>query len=246
VRVDRLVVGPLGTNCYIVWAATPDSEPGTPNPEPCLVIDPGAEPDRILTRLARHNLRPELIVATHCHADHIAAVGAVLEAFPEAVFAVGAEEAAWPESPAHNLSYGIGLPIRAPAPTRLLRDGDELSIQPPRHQDSKSENNPVSSCLGGEEPSLVFKVLAVPGHSPGSVALHCAAGRVVFTGDTLWELEIGRGDLPGGSEPQLVESIRAKLFSLPEDTIVHPGHGNRTTVGGEKRNNPWVGGGATG
>jgi len=210
VKVRRLAVGPLAANCYLVWR-----EGGTAG----LVIDPGAEPESILAALAEERLRPEVIAATHCHADHIAAVNELLDAFPEAVFAVGAPEAEWPGRPACNLSYGFGLPIAVRAPARLLGDGEEFSA-------------------GG----LAFKALAVPGHSPGSLAFHCAAGRAVFTGDALFAGDIGRADLPGGDERQLVASIRAKILSLPGDTVVWPGHGDRSTAGAEKKNNPYVGG----
>lgn len=215
-KVLRLELGPLAANCHLVWA--PEAAAAAAGPRPCLVIDPGAEPERILAALGRERLRPELIVATHCHGDHIGAVDALLAAFPEAGFAVGQAERDWPASPARNLSYGFGLPLRARAPDRLLADGQTLRA-------------------GG----LDFTVLAVPGHSPGSVALYCAAGPAVFTGDALFAQEIGRADLPGGDERQLVASIREKLFALPEETVVWPGHASRTRIGVEKRTNPWVG-----
>ena len=225
-RVRKLPVGPLQANCYLVWSVDSGGSTGgaaadgsAPAPgTPCLVIDPGAEPERILAALQEERLRPELVVATHCHGDHIGAADEVLAAFPKAQWAVGAAEAEWPARPALNLSYGFGMPLEVRPPTRLLRDGEDIVVGP-----------------------LTFRVLAVPGHSPGSLALYCAAGSSVFTGDALFAGDIGRADLPGGDERQLVESVRTKLLTLPDETVVWPGHANRSRVGFEKRNNPYVG-----
>ncbi|HOX07454.1 MAG TPA: MBL fold metallo-hydrolase [Planctomycetota bacterium] len=232
-KVRRIPVGPLGANCYLVWD---DEAPAARSGErPCLVIDPGAEGGRILGLLAKDGLRPEIIAATHCHGDHIAAVDELLAAFPDADWAVGAPEAEWPARPALNLSYGFGLPMQVRPPKRLLRDGDEL----------------VVGCelrvVGGTDPQsatrdsqLSLRCLAVPGHSPGSIAYYCAAAGAVFTGDALFAGDIGRADLPGGDERQLVEAIRAKILTLPAETVVWPGHANRSRVGAEKKNNPYV------
>jgi glyoxylase-like metal-dependent hydrolase (beta-lactamase superfamily II) len=253
-EVRRLEVGPLAANCYLVWKGNrgsgigdrgsdgvqgsgvgdrgPDGrglpipparrslgEDGDPRSRiPCLVIDPGAEPETIHAALEKENLVPELVVATHCHADHVGAVNALLEAFPEAVFAAGEEEADWPGDPVRNLSYGFGFPMRMANPTRLLSDGEEI-----------------------EAAGLSFRVISVPGHSPGSVVLYCPEGNAVFTGDTLFALNIGRGDLPGGDGRLLVEGIRERILPLPPETVVWPGHANRTRVGTERKSNPFAG-----
>jgi len=219
VKVRKLEVGPLAANCYLAWNEA--AEPGADGRRPCLVIDPGAEPERIAATIEEEGLAPELIVATHCHADHIAAVDELLAAFPDAEFAAGEAEAEWPSKPVKNLSYGFGLPMKLTNPGRLLADGERLSAA-----------------------GLEFQVLAVPGHSPGSMVLYCPEGGAVFTGDTLFALNIGRGDLPGGDERLLLAGIREKILALPEDTVVWPGHGNRTRVGTERRGNPFVGEGA--
>jgi glyoxylase-like metal-dependent hydrolase (beta-lactamase superfamily II) len=215
-RVERLALGPLAANCYLAWDdAAPDGGDGFRG---CLVVDPGAEPETILKAMEEEKLRPDLIVATHCHGDHIGAVDGLLAAFPGTVFAAGAAEAAWPADPARNLSYGFGICLRVANPGRLLHDGEEFEA-------------------GG----LHFRTLAVPGHSPGSMVFHCPAGGMLFSGDTLFALNIGRGDLPGGSEELLVRSIREKIFVLPPATIVWPGHATRTRVGTEKKANPFCG-----
>jgi glyoxylase-like metal-dependent hydrolase (beta-lactamase superfamily II) len=183
-----------------------------------VVVDPGADPERIVAALREEDLVPEMVVATHCHADHIGAVNDVLEAYPQAVFAAGREEANWPAEPVKNLSYGFGFPMRMENPTRLLSGGEKL-----------------------EAAGLVFDVISVPGHSPGSLVLYCPEGGAVFSGDTLFALNIGRGDLPGGDGRLLVEGIREKILTLPDETVVWPGHANRTRVGTEKKANPFAG-----
>lgn len=217
-KVRRLQVGGLGTNCYLAWDE--ESAPGEDGLRPCLIVDPGAEARTIIAELEKQKLRPELIVATHCHGDHIGALDGLLEAYPETPFAVGEAEREWPGDPVRNLSYGFGLPARFSAPTRLLKGGEELKTA-----------------------GLKFQVLAVPGHSPGSVALYCESGKAVFTGDALFahNVGIGRTDLPGGDTQQLFASIREKLFPLPDDTIVWPGHANRCRIGVERKSNIEVG-----
>jgi len=216
VNVAKLEVGMLMANCYLVWdEESPADDKGLRR---CLIIDPGAEPETITAAMKDGNLTPEMILATHCHGDHIGAVNELLEAFPEAVFAAGEAEADWPGDPVKNLSYGFGAPMRVENPARLLNDGEDLEVA-----------------------GLNFKVLSVPGHSPGSVALYCESGEAVFTGDTLFAQNIGRGDLPGGDGQLLVKSIREKVLTLPEKTVVWPGHANRTRVGTEKKSNPFAG-----
>jgi hydroxyacylglutathione hydrolase len=216
VKVIKLEVGPLMANCYLAWNQSASA--GEDGLRSCLVIDPGAEPRTIMAAMEEEKLRPEMILATHCHGDHIGAVNELLEAFPDAVFAAGEEEADWPGDAVKNLSYGFGMPMRLKPPTRLLTGGQDLEVA-----------------------GLNFKVLSVPGHSPGSLALYCESGEAVFTGDTLFAQNIGRGDLPGGDGRLLIQSIREKILSLPENTVVWPGHANRTRIGTEKKSNPFAG-----
>ncbi len=215
-KVVKLEVGLLMANCYLAW--NQEAAPGSDGLRSCLVIDPGAESETIIKAMKKEEVRPEMILATHCHGDHIGAVNELLEAFPDAVFAAGKEEADWPADAVKNLSYGFGMPMRLKPPTRLLAGGQDLEVA-----------------------GLSFKVISVPGHSPGSVVLYCQSGEAVFTGDTLFAQNIGRGDLPGGDGRLLVEGIREKILSLPENTVVWPGHANRTRVGTEKKSNPFAG-----
>ena len=182
-----------------------------------MIIDPGAEAGRILKTVERLGLSISLIVATHTHTDHIAAVAQVKEA-TGADYAVHEAEGTKKMTPALNRMLGpvLGGSLRSlPEPDRLLDDGDIIEI--------------------GE---LRFTVLHTPGHSPGGI---CLQGHgVVFCGDTLFNLSIGRTDFPGCSHAQLMDSIRNKLMTLPDDTKVFPGHGPETTIGLEREWNPFL------
>jgi hydroxyacylglutathione hydrolase len=216
IQIEKLQLGPLAANCYIIWnQQTAADQNGL---RPCLLIDPGAEPETILDCLTARQLLPELIIATHCHGDHIGAIDPLLQAFPQALFAAGTQEAQWPADPVLNLSYGFGLPLRAHNPDRLIKDGEVINVA-----------------------GMEMQALAVPGHSPGSIVLYCQEAQAAFTGDTLFALNIGRGDLPGGDEALLVKSIREKLFVLPPETVVWPGHANRSRIGTEMKANPFCG-----
>jgi hydroxyacylglutathione hydrolase len=182
-----------------------------------MIIDPGAEAGLILKTVDRLGLSIILIVATHTHTDHITALAQVKEA-TRAEYAVHKAEGTRKMTPALNRMLGpvLGGSLRSlPGPDRLLGDGDVIDI--------------------GE---LSFMVLHTPGHSPGGI---CLQGHgVVFCGDTLFNLSIGRTDFPGCSHTQLMDSIRTKLMILPDDTKVFPGHGLGTTIGVERQWNPFL------
>lgn len=203
VTIRKVCVGELGTNCYIV---------GCENARKAVVIDPGAEPERIIEALREDKLECELIVNTHGHADHIAANGAV-KAATGAVIAIHALDAEALVDPSVNLST-LAMPggprIEGPRAERFLAEGDEV--------------------VAG---SVRLRVVHTPGHTPGSISL--VGEGVVFSGDTLFAGGgVGRTDFPGGSYDSLVTSIMEKIFSLPDDTVVYPGHGPSTTVGRER------------
>jgi glyoxylase-like metal-dependent hydrolase (beta-lactamase superfamily II) len=185
-----------------------------------LVIDPGFDTRTLLDRIARHELRLAAILNTHGHVDHIVGNGAIKAAFPDAPLVIGRNEAALLGDPELNMSGSFGQPVTSPAADRLLDDGEKLD-------------------LAGFE----FEVREIPGHSPGSVVFVCQQFEpaFVFGGDVLFAGSVGRTDL-GGNFQQLARGIRAKLFTLPDATVIYPGHGPATTVGAEKRSNPFVGG----
>jgi glyoxylase-like metal-dependent hydrolase (beta-lactamase superfamily II) len=183
-----------------------------------LVIDPGLEPELILDFLRERGFTPAAILNTHGHADHIGGNRALKETFPDAPLLIGANEARLLTDANANLSAPFGMPVTSPPADRLLREGDVV-----------------------EEAGIRLEVLDLPGHSPGHVVfLYRDAPNVVFGGDVLFRGSIGRYDFPGSSGTQLLEGIRTKLYSLPGDTVVYPGHGPVTTVGHETRTNPFV------
>jgi hydroxyacylglutathione hydrolase len=181
-----------------------------------MIIDPGAEAKVILKAVKDLGLTIPLIVATHTHFDHVGAVKSVKDA-TGAEFALHESEGegglgAFGRVLA-SVTGGSSGPL--PKPERLLKDGDTIDID-----------------------DLHFIVLHTPGHSPGSISL--VGHGVVFSGDTLFNFGIGRTDFPGCSHRQLINSIQDKLMALPDNTIVYPGHGPETTIGAERRMNPFL------
>src|SRR5438874_12301440 len=185
-----------------------------------VVIDPGFEPGPVLEKLVEEGLTVRLILNTHGHVDHIAGNADLKAEFPDAPLVIGAGDKELLTNPMLNLSGLSGVDIRSPRADRLVREGDVL-----------------------EAAGLRFEVFDIPGHSPGHV-VYLVRGDppVVFGGDVLFRGSIGRTDFPGGDLDQLLSGIRAKLWPLPDDTVVYPGHGPATTVGHERRTNPFLAG----
>jgi glyoxylase-like metal-dependent hydrolase (beta-lactamase superfamily II) len=181
-----------------------------------VIFDPGADEDVIFDAVTQSGCTPRAILLTHGHGDHIAAVGAVKSRY-DIPICCGSGEEELLANPSANVSAFLGTPIIAPPPDALLNDEDHVSFG-----------------------ALQFLVLSTPGHSPAGVCyLHETEG-VLFCGDTLFAGSIGRTDLPGGSIEILLLSIRQKILTLPDPVICYPGHGPRTTVGAERRSNPFL------
>ncbi|MEE8470749.1 MAG: MBL fold metallo-hydrolase [Dehalococcoidia bacterium] len=182
-----------------------------------IIIDPGADASAILDVVSSFGLSIVLIVATHNHVDHVGALAEVKEV-TKADYAVHEADAEVMESSGFGRMFGLvtGRSSKAPSgPDRLLRDGDVIDAG-----------------------DLSFTVVHTPGHSPGGISL--LGDGIVFSGDTLFNLGIGRSDLPGGDYATLIKSIVTRLMVLPDDTKVYPGHGSATTIGTERSRNPFL------
>ncbi len=205
-------LGPVQTNCYIV---------SNKNKE-CLIFDPGEEGARLVKELRSKGLKPLAILLTHTHFDHIGAVDALREVFDLPLY-VHEKEVSWLADPLKNGSGKYAeLPnytVNAPSDEHILRTEGELTIG-----------------------DFTFNVAHTPGHSPGSVSFIFKEDGFAIVGDTLFERSVGRTDLFGGSTDVLLKSIHNKLLSLPEDTIIYPGHGNYTTPAAEMDQNPFLNG----
>jgi hydroxyacylglutathione hydrolase len=181
-----------------------------------LIIDPGAEAKLILKTVNDLGLTISLILVTHAHIDHIGALAPVKES-TGAKFAIHEAEAAADLGMFSRMLSSMtgGSFTQPPKPDRLLKDGDIIEVD-----------------------DLKFTVLHTPGHSPGGISLY--GHGILFSGDTLFNCGIGRTDFPGCSYEKIIDSIRNKLMTLPDDTVVYPGHGPATTIGEEKRGNPFL------
>ncbi|MDW8049220.1 MAG: MBL fold metallo-hydrolase [Nitrososphaerota archaeon] len=181
------------------------------------IIDPGlTRPEQagLLRNLAASNLKAKYIINTHGHPDHVS-LNAELKEATGAEILIHEWDAHLLEKPWNIIAeYGEIEPVK---PDRLLRDQDIIMIG-----------------------RLELQVIHTPGHTRGSISLHCREGNVVFTGDTLFYGSVGRTDLPGGSPRDLESSLKNRLMRLPDNTVVYPGHGPKTTIGRERRLNPFL------
>ncbi len=180
------------------------------------IIDPGDEEDRIIERLEKNALHPAAILLTHGHGDHIAAVGPLKEKFHIPIY-IGRHDAPLLLSPSANVSAIFGFEVTCPPADHLLDDGAVIKID-----------------------NMTFNVLSTPGHTAGGVCY--LGGKHLFCGDTLFNGSIGRTDLPGGNFDKLIDSIDRNILTLPDEIICYPGHGPISSIGEERRNNPFLSG----
>ncbi len=220
--VERIRVGQLDTNCYIYSNGRKE----------CVVIDPGGDEAEIVARISMLKMVPQIIVLTHGHYDHTAAIGALQETYRQ---------------------KGISLEIAIQEADRnfLGKKGARTNLDTLSSMGVMDDSHLMEFFSDLPEPTIFLKdgetllttglvVLETPGHTPGSICLYGEKDGILFSGDTLFFQGIGRADLPGGREDQLLDSIRRKLFVLPPETRVFPGHGLPTTIEREIKGNPFL------
>jgi hydroxyacylglutathione hydrolase len=182
-----------------------------------VVIDPGDEPEEILALARDMGVKITRVLASHAHLDHIMAVRAVVEA-TQAPFLMHADDLSIAENMPQTARMWLGHDVPpAPAPNAFAVHGQDIEVA-----------------------GVTLRVIHSPGHTPGSVSLYVEEARLLFSGDTLFRESIGRTDLSGGDTQTIVDSIRQRLYSLPDETRVLPGHMAETTIAHEREHNPFV------
>jgi glyoxylase-like metal-dependent hydrolase (beta-lactamase superfamily II) len=199
-------------NTYIVYDETGE----------CIIFDPGCsdeyEKNKLLDTLKKLDLKPVRLLNTHCHIDHILGNRFVADTFNLPLEIHQGELGMLERGPTVAAMYGIPYLEHSPVPSHFLKEDDEI-------------------IFGNSKLKIIF----TPGHSPASLSFYCEKDHFLIAGDVLFKESIGRTDLPGCNHKLLLEAIREKLFMLPDETIVWPGHGEYTTIGYEKKHNPFVG-----
>lgn len=208
--VKVFIFSPIQENTYVLYNEQKN----------CAIIDPGCyfeeEREALASFIETNGLKPQLLLNTHCHLDHVFGNRWVAEKYGLKLHLHEKEKPVLDYAPASGLMWN--LPFDS-------YQGDLIYLR---------ENDIVK--LGEDE----LEVSLTPGHSPGSIIFYCKKQQFVIGGDVLFRMSIGRTDLPGGNFDTLLSSIRTKLFTLPDEVKVYPGHGEPTTIGFEKKNNPFL------
>jgi glyoxylase-like metal-dependent hydrolase (beta-lactamase superfamily II) len=229
--IKHVTVGDIQTNC---WIYPLQDAGGGPDPAPCAVIDPGAQAEKIAAALRKFNYRPAYILLTHGHFDHIAALPSLFARYRGTADRAGAPGAGDPVIAIHrgDAEY-LGT-----ASLELHRRSFAAAAGNTAWVDALWEDMPPPALLLSEgDTAGPFRVLHLPGHTPGSAAFYDEAAGVLFCGDTLFRGDYGRTDLPGGSQTEIAASLK-RLLAMEGEIRVFPGHGPVTTIGEEARHNP--------
>ncbi len=206
-KIETIIVGQMRTNCYLAWDETTMRG---------FLVDPGEQAEKIIQACDRYQIKPEAVLLTHGHFDHIMAAKKIKEYYQIPVYAGVHEEEVLSDSEL-NLSAMWAEPFTMKA-DNLVADNQEIEIA-----------------------GMEITVLETPGHTLGGVCYYIKKEKVLFAGDTLFFESFGRTDFKGGSMFALVRSLRGKLFTLPDEIDVYSGHGQSTTIGHEKTHNPAAG-----
>lgn len=209
-KIKRFEFNMLPVNCYLVYDSTKEAA----------IIDPGCfyaeERDFLRDYIKSKGLTPKHLLCTHLHLDHVFGCKFIKDTYGLGIEANSADEYWLQQAPQQARTFGLTYPeIHEPIEQPLF-DGDKVTFG-----------------------DLELEAICVPGHSPGSLAFYSREKKVLFSGDVLFQGSIGRADLQGGNFEELKEAICNRLFTLPDDVTVYPGHGPSTTIGYEKRNNPF-------
>jgi len=208
-QVQSFVFNPFQENTFVLYDETKE----------CIIIDPGCSDEmekmQLKTFIEKHKLKVKLLLNTHCHIDHILGNRFVKETYKVNLLVHRIEEPVLKAAEVYAPSYGFHLYQHQP-PDAFLEEGDHIMFG-----------------------NQTLTVLFVPGHSPGHVAFYNEKNGILISGDVLFYNSIGRTDLPGGNHELLLNSIHTKLFTLPSPVRVYPGHGPETTIGFEKKTNPF-------
>jgi hydroxyacylglutathione hydrolase len=209
-QIKAFVFSPIQENTYVLFNETKE----------CAIIDPGCyfddEKDALKSFIESNELMPKLLLNTHCHLDHVFGNKFIAETFGLTLHLHEKEKKLLEFAPASGLMYDMPFDNYT-GEFILLKGGDSIR-------------------LANDE----LKIIEAPGHSPGSICFYCADQNFIISGDVLFQRSIGRTDLPMGDHQTLLNSIRQKLFVLPDETIVYSGHGEPTTIDAEKKYNPFL------
>ena len=210
-QIKVLTFNPVQENTYVLYNEFNE----------CIIIDPGCyydqEKEELKAFINHNGLTPKRLLNTHCHLDHVFGNKFIAEEYGMMLHLHKNEEALLEMAPASGLMFNLPFD-NYKGEFSFLKEGDIISLR-----DDK------------------LKVTEAPGHSPGSICFYCEKQKFIIGGDVLFQNSIGRTDLPGGNHEDLIKNIKEKLFKLPPDVRVYPGHGLATTIGEEMSSNPFLG-----